>query len=82
MLREKEGETNREMRKCGEASEPLMLAGAEQTALDTAGGAEALESDYKDIWLKLTEPYLCNDKTASINQHTVIFSILGLCLKV
>lgn len=57
----KRSETNREMRKCGEACEPLMLAGAEKTAHAAAGGAEASVSGYEDVWLKLTENYLSND---------------------
>lgn len=38
----KGSETNREMKKCGEASEPLMLAGAETAVLATTGGGRGI----------------------------------------
>lgn len=41
----KRSRTNREMKNCGGASGPLMLAGAERAALATTGGEEALVSD-------------------------------------
>lgn len=31
-----------------------MLAGAEEAALATTGGAEVLVSDYEDIWRRVT----------------------------
>lgn len=42
------------------ASESLMLAGAETAPLITTGGEEALVSE--DIWLKLTANYPSNNK--------------------
>lgn len=40
--RKKESNSSSEMKNCSEASEPLMLAGAEKAALATAGRAEVI----------------------------------------
>lgn len=54
------------MKNCRDASESLMLAGAEKAALATTGKVEVLVS--VDIRLKPTQCYLPNVKMASISE--------------
>ncbi len=54
------------MKNCRDASESLMLAGAEKAALATTGRVEVLVNE--DIWLKLTQCYLPYVKMGSISE--------------